>query len=38
MVGNEKKKLVKKPRQSSFVASLSKRQDAVDYLTTKAVN
>ena len=38
MVGNEKKKLVKKPRQSSFVAGLNKRQDAVDYLTTKAVN
>ena len=38
MVGNEKKKLVKKPRQSQFVAGLSKRQDAVDYLTTRAVD
>lgn len=38
MVGNEKKKLVKKPRQSSFVAGLNKRQDAIDYLTTRAVN
>ena len=38
MVGNEKKKLVKKPRQSQFVAGLSKRQDAVDNLTTRAVN
>lgn len=38
MVGNEKKKLVKKPRQSKFVAGLSKRQDAVDSLTTRAVD
>ena len=37
MVGKEKK-LVKKPRQSQFVAGLSKRQDAVDSLTTRAVN